>query len=160
MALPAVLIAIGAVMSAASQYSANSEQAKSELTNAEFYDQQAQFSRDAMSREAMLSRKKFSATIGEQKGAYAKSGVNLSKGSSVGVIANTFAAQMDELDAIIKKGELDYKLASGRAKQARDKAELFASPLYNFMSIGGSLLTSYGASAMAGSSSKSAGGTA
>lgn len=145
MALPAVLIAAGAFLNAAATYTGNKSQAEAELQNADFYDKQAIFARQAMSREAMLSRKKFAGAIGAQKGAFAKSGVSITEGSSVGVIANTMAEQMMELDAIIQKGELDFKLASGRAKLARDKSELLKSPEYNIMTAGGSLLTAFGA---------------
>lgn len=144
MAVPAALLAAGVFLNAAATYTSNRAQAESELQNADFYDKQAIFARQAMSREAFLSRKKFIGAVGVQKSAFAKAGVSLTEGSSVGVIANTLAEQMLELDAIMQKGELEYKLASGRADQARNKAQLMSTTGYNLMSITGPALTSIG----------------
>lgn len=146
MALPAVLLAIGAGMSILSRYQGNQAQAQAELDNAEMYDRQAQFAKEAMSREALLSRRKFSATIGAQKGAFAKGGVSITQGSSIGVIANTLAQQMDEIDAIKKKGDLEFSIASARGAQSRDVARTLKDPFYNLLQAGGTALTAYGAS--------------
>ncbi len=145
MAVP-VILAIGAGMKVYSDYMGNQAQARAEIENAQLYDMQAAFAREAMSREALLSRRKYSGTIGAQKGAFAKAGVSISQGSSVGVIANTLAQQVDELDAIKKKGDLDFRIASLRASQARSVAETLQSPLYNITQASGTALTAYAAS--------------
>lgn len=144
MALP-VILAIGAGMKIYSDYMGNQAQARAEIENAQLYDMQAAFAREAMSREALISRRKYSATIGVQIGALAKGGVSTTRGSSVGVIANTLAQQVDELEAIKKKGDLDFTIASLRASQARGVAETLQSPLYNITQAGGTALTAYAA---------------
>lgn len=140
-----LLVAAGAALSVYSTYQANQAQARSELDNAKFYEMQAQYARDAMSREAQLARRKYSAAIGAQTGAFAKSGIMLGKGSSLGVVANTLANQMQELEAIRTKGEMEAALAMGRATQARRVSETLGSPLYNIGQAAGTALTAYAA---------------
>lgn len=141
MAIPIAMMAAGAFLRATSTYMANRAQAETEIDNAIFYERQAQFAREAMSREALISRRKFSATLGAQIGAFAKGGVSVTEGSSVGVLANTLAQQSEELDAIIKKGDLDSDLALGRAAQARSRAQTLSSTSFNVMQGVSSLLS-------------------
>lgn len=141
MAIPIAMMAAGAFLRATSTYMANRAQAETEIDNAIFYERQAQFAREAMSREALISRRKFSATLGAQIGAFAKGGVSVTEGSSVGVLANTLAQQSEELDAIIKKGNLESDLAMGRAQQARSRAMTLKSDSFNVMQGVSSLLS-------------------
>lgn len=143
MALPLALLAVGAGMQIYQQYTGNMAQAQAELQNARFYDMQSQFAREAMSRESLISRRKYATTIGAQIGAFAKGGVSTTKGSSIGVIANTLAQQVDELDAIKKKGFMEFTLAAGRASQARDVAGTLGSAGYNVLQAGTTALTAY-----------------
>lgn len=143
MALPLALVAVGAGLQIYNQFTGNMAQAQAELQNARFYDMQSQFAREAMSREALISRRKYATTMGAQIGAFAKGGVSVSKGSSVGVIANTLAQQVDELDAIKKKGEMEFALASGRASQARGVAGTLGNTGFNLMQAAGTALTAF-----------------
>ena len=140
--LPALLM-IGAGLQVYSQYTGNMSQASSEIENAKFYEIQSQYALEAMSREANLTKRKYSATMGAQLGALAKGNVSLSEGSSLGILANTLSQKTDELIAIRKKGELEANLAKGRATQAYKTAHTLKDPFYNALQAGGSLLTAY-----------------
>ena len=137
------LVLVGTALSVYSNFQANQNQASAELQNARFYELQAQFAKEAMSRESQLAKKKYTAAIGAQKGAYAKAGVSLSEGSSLSTIADSIASQVEELSAIRKKGEMDIQLAKGRAAQARGMASTLSSPLYNLTQAASTALTGY-----------------
>lgn len=136
-----VLLAIGAGMKLYSDYTGNLAQASSEIQNSQFYDIQGRYALEAMSREATLSRRKYAAGLGSQVTSYAKSGVSLSQGSSLGVLANTVAQQVEELQAIKRKGDIESSLAFGRASQARDVAGRLKDPFYNLLQASGTVLT-------------------
>jgi hypothetical protein len=140
--IPALLM-VGAGIKMYNEYTGNLSQAKSEIENAQFYEAQAEYAREAMSRESQLAKKKYASIYGAQLGALAKGGVSVSEGSSIGTMANTIAQKAEELIAIRKKGELDYSLAKGRASQARKQASTLKDPFYNVLQASGTALTAY-----------------
>jgi hypothetical protein len=141
--LPAALLVVGAGMKMYSDYTGNVAQANAEIQNAKFYDTQGRYALEAMSREATLSRRKYSAGLGAQITSFAKSGVSLGQGSSLGVVANTIAQQVEELHSIRRKGDIESSLAFGRAAQARDVAGRLKDPMYNILQASGTALTAY-----------------
>lgn len=140
--VPALLM-IGAGIKMYSEYTGNLAQAKSEIENAHYYEAQAEYARQAMSRETQLTKRKYAGAFGAQLGALAKGGVSVSEGSSIGIIANTIAQKTDELLAIKKKGDLDIALAKGRAEQSRRQASTLKDPFYNVLQASGTALTAY-----------------
>lgn len=143
MALPLVLMAAGTALQIAGQYRANLAQAKAELQNAEYYEDQAAFVQAATTRQSLIAERQYGQLQGAQLGAYAKGGVDIS-GSAASVIAETAARKIEEITAIRYKGQLDYKLAKLRAGQARETSETLSDPGYNLMQAGGTLLTNFG----------------
>jgi hypothetical protein len=143
MALPLVLMAAGTALQIAGQYSANLAQAQSELANAAFYREQANFARESMFRETDLAERRYEQVRGSQVGAYAYGNVDLS-GSAAMTIAGTVAAKFSELQAIRDKGNLDIKLAVLRGNKSAELAGTLQDAGYNTMQAGRTLLTNYG----------------
>lgn len=143
--IPLALMAVGTALQIYGQYSANQAQSEQERQNAEFYDEQAKFAREAMFRQSAIASQEYEFRKGAQFSAYAKGGVDIS-GSAAVVLADTLANKVEELTAIKRKGGMEVKLAHMRANQSRDQADTLSSFEYNFTQGMGSLLT-YGAKA-------------
>ena len=141
MAVP-LLLAVGTGMQIFGQLQANMAQARQEIENAKFYEEQAKFALEAMHRQEDIASRQYEARKGAQVSAYAKGGVDLS-GSAALTIAETVAQKAEELSAIKRKGELDYKLAKLRARSSQAQGEMLQSTEYNFMQAGGTALTAY-----------------
>lgn len=133
MAVPFALIGMG--MQLAGTLMANYSQAKSELRNAKFFQEQADFAREAMFRQEDIANSNYAKLTGVQLSAYAKGGVDIS-GSAASVISSTMARRVEEITAIRRKGEIEYKLAYMRGRDASDKAAQLQDPFYNLLQIG------------------------
>jgi len=144
-AVPVALMAAGTVMQMLSQYGANLQQAEAEKANAEYFRMQADFAQDAQLRSERLAAFEYSQRIGEQIGAYAASGVDMS-GSATLTVAGTLANYTEELLAIRKKGMMEMRLANARGKMSEDTAKLLASPTYNLTQAATTGLSAYAAS--------------
>lgn len=140
MAIPLILMAAGTALQVIGQYQANMDQAQAELQNAQFYQRQADFAKQAEYRAASLANREYSYRKGAQISAYAKGGVDLS-GSASSVVAETAAQKIEELNAIKLKGNLEYSLAHQRSLQSSDKAAMLQDFTYNAMQAGGTILT-------------------
>lgn len=141
MAVPFVLMAAGTALQVFGQYKANMDQAAAEIQNAKFYEWQANFAKEAQFRQAELASAQYEFRKGAQLSAYGKGGVDIS-GSAAGVIAETAAAKISELIAIKRKGDLEFNLASARARQSRGRAEQLQSLEYNLLQGGTTVLSS------------------
>ena len=140
MAVPFVLMAAGTALQVYGNYQANMAQAKAELLNAEFYKQQADFVKQAEFRQSAITAAEYEYKRGAQVSAYAKGNVAIG-GSVSGVLAESLARKVDELTAIKQKGDLEYTLASARAKQSAEMADRLQSFGYNLTQAGTTTLT-------------------
>lgn len=141
MAVPFALMATGTALQVFGQYRANLDQAQAELENEQFYEWQANFAKQAQFRQADLASAQYEFRKGAQLSAYAKGGVDIS-GSAAGVVAETAAAKIAELNAIKRKGDLEYGLAIARARQSAGRAEQLQSFSYNALQAGTTVLGS------------------
>lgn len=131
MAAPAVIMGVGTVVKMLGQYGANLAQAEQEKANAQFFRMQEDVAREEMIRKERLAAFDYSFKIGEQIGGYAASGIDSGAGSAALTVAGTLANFVEEAQAIRKKGELDMKLASSRARLSENTAKTLESPAYN-----------------------------
>lgn len=135
MAIPLALMAAGTALQMYGQYQANLSQARAEIINAKYYQDQADFARAAQYRQADIASRAYSARIGMQASAFAKGGVDIS-GSAAGMIAETAAQKVDELQAIKLKGDMEYRLAILRSRGAQTRADELTDPVNNLMQAG------------------------
>ena len=142
MALPLILMGVGTVMQIAGGINKNLEEAAQEFENAKWLEEQANFARQSMFREIRRTEQEYSNKAGQQIGAYAASGVDLS-GSAALTVGGTIASAYEELAAVRRKGEMDIKLASSRARLATRNAEGLSSPSTNIMQGAGTLINNY-----------------
>lgn len=142
MGLPLVLMATGTALQIGAGIRKNMEQAAQELANSRWLEEQANYARSSMFREIRRTEQEYSAKAGQQIGAYAASGVDLS-GSAGLTIGGTIASAFEELAAVRKKGELDIFLASARSRLAERNAAGLSDAGTNFMQAGGTLLNNY-----------------
>lgn len=150
MALPMALLAAGTALQIFSRYQANKAQAAAEMQNAAFYQDQATFARQAGLREANLAANRYAQLQSAQVSKAAKGGVDVAAGSMAVTIGQTIADRAEELVAIKRKAELDYKLASLRGLQSGEQAATLGSDGYNIMQGATTLLTNYGSRLPAG----------
>lgn len=142
MAIPLALMAAGTVTQMLGTYAANIQQAIKEQQNAAFYREQAVFAKEAALRAERLAGFEYATKFGQQVGAYAASGVDMS-GSAALTVGGTIANALSEIDAIRKKGALDFKLAYMRGAQSDETANTLNSPGYNLMQGAGTLIGNY-----------------
>lgn len=145
MPIPLILMAAGTAMSMIGQWTSNWEQAAAERRNAEFYRKQAEYARLAAMRAEQLAEFDYSGKIGQQTGAYAASGVDLS-GSAAVTVGGSIKNMIDEIWAIKKKGDMDVQLAQMRGTNSQQRADMLSSTGYNVMQGAGTLLNAYTAS--------------
>lgn len=141
MPVPVALMAAGTAMQIVGNLMANYSQAQAEIRNAKFFREQAEFAREAAFRQEDIARANYSRMSGAQLSAYAKGNVDIS-GSAASVLAETYSRKLEEVMAIRRKGELEYKLAYMRGKEAEKKAETLQDPFYNLMQAGGTFARS------------------
>lgn len=89
--------------------------------NALWLEEQASFIRESTLRELDIAERDQRLIIGEQYGAYAKAGVDLS-GSALDTIRDTFSRASLELDAIQRNGEIQIREALLKARSERQYA--------------------------------------
>lgn len=135
------LFAAGVALQVAGQWAANEAQAEAEKANANFYRAQADFAAAAGKREAKLFAKEAAYAKGQQVGTYAFSGVELTSGSALAVMADQSAGALDQLNAIEYKTRMDYLLASSRAQQSNQTASDLTSFTTRFGGAAGTVLT-------------------
>lgn len=132
MAIPLVLMAAGTALQIFGNLQANYNQALAEEKNAQFYKEQADFVLDSTFRESEIAKGAYEARKGQQISAIYRGGADLS-GSAAAIVANTIAEKADELAAIKRKGELDYKLAILRSRNAASSAKELRDPVNNIL---------------------------
>ncbi len=146
MAIPLVMMGIGSALQIAGQWQANMEQAKNELLNAKFFEEQAQYARLAEMRSEQINEFDYTYKIGQQVGDYAASNVDVGSGSAAITVGGTVTNMLNELWAVKTKGELDVKMARLRSMDSQRTGEQLQSFGYNALQAGGSLLKLYTAS--------------
>ena len=142
MALPAVLMGVGAGLKAWSGIMAGMQKAKQGFANAEWLNEQANFAQESMFRELRRTEQLYTNRVGQQIGDYAASGADLS-GSAINTVGGTMASAMQELKAVRRKGEMEVKLARARARLEEQNANAAGNPLTLLMGAGASLIGSY-----------------
>ncbi len=150
MPVPMALMAIGTGLQIFGTLRANMAQAEAEIRNARYYEEQANFVKDAMFREGQIASARYEARKGAQVSAAARGGADIS-GSVAGIIAETVAQKALELKAIKQKGELDWKLASMRGEMSRDTAAQLRDPMNNLLQSATILTKNVSSNAEAGS---------
>lgn len=136
MPVPFALIAAGTAMQIAGNLYANYSQAQAEIRNAKFFKEQADFAREAAFRQEDIAKANYSRMSGAQLSAYARGNVDIS-GSAASVLAETYSRKLEEVLAIKRKGDIEYRLAYMRGKEAEKKADTLTDPLYNLLQAGG-----------------------
>lgn len=143
MPIPMSLMVGGSVLQIAGQWAANYAQSQSELANARYYQEEADYARDSMFRQLDITSREYEMRKGAQVSAAARGGVDVGSGSIAGILAATSAAKIEELIAVRKKGKLDIELARLRGAQSQGKADMLASPTYNLLQAGATGLNNY-----------------
>lgn len=144
--LPLILMAVGTAMKIAGDYASNIDRARMETLNAEFFREQANQARMANLNELRMSAAEHSYRRGQLIGAFAGQGLDVSKGSALGIITEEVVRGQEELTALKTKGDLDVKLARLRGFSAQNTADTMGSTMYNATQAGTTLLTAYGQS--------------
>jgi len=139
MAVPIALMAAGTALQLFGNLRANYAQAEAEAQNAAYYEDQANFVKEAMFREGEIAAVNYEARKGAQISAVFRGGADLS-GSAAGIVAETIAQKSEELTAIRSKGELDFKLAKLRQRTSENAARELKDPLNNLLQ-GATILT-------------------
>jgi len=134
-----VVLAVGTGLQIFGNLMANYNQAQAEARNALFYQEQAKFAQESAIRQEALAASQYTKLSGSQLSAYAKGGIDIS-GSVATVISETFSRKTEEIIAIRRKGEMEFKLARLRGIEAENKAQLLQDPFYNLMQAGGTAL--------------------
>lgn len=142
MAVPFALMGAGTAAQIIGQYSSNWMQAQSELKNSAFYDQQAKIARDSAQQQEDNAEFSWSNRLGEQIGAYAKGGVDLS-GSAANTVGGSIKNALQDFWNIKENGDMQVKLLRSRATQSKDTADLLSSPGYNLTQGFGTFLGNY-----------------
>lgn len=138
--MAAPLIASATALQVIGQAEANRRQAELERLNAQFLTEQAEFSNLSTAREESIFEDQLSELQGQQIGAFAKAGVDLS-GSALNKIIQTTSKGIEELRAIQASGALNTRLASLRASSAFQTANTLSDPTVNALQAGGTILT-------------------
>ncbi len=138
---PKALMSAGTVTSILGTYMSNMDKAVAESQNAAYYRDEANYTAQATFRQAQLTSQRYSYQIGLQTSAFAKGGVDVGSGSALHQIASTASNQVSELNAIQRKGQLDFDLAMSRAQRAQQQADTLGSPGYNLLQAGGKATT-------------------
>ncbi len=139
-------MAVGTGLQIISQISANYAQAKAQLENAKFLEKQADFARSAMFRSIRIAEQEYSTKFGQQASAFAGSGVDVGSGSAALLLAGTYAAGIEEIYNIKKRGDLDISLARSRAALNRTEAKNLTSLETNLFQAGGTAMNAFAAS--------------
>ena len=155
MAVP--LLLIGTALQIAGRYGANMAQAQSELQNAQFYEEQAQFQQFTKQREIGLIARNYAAQYGQQAGVYAAAGVDVGSGSASLMLGGTLARHAAESLAAAKKYDLEMRLTRLRGAASQAHADTLSSPGFNLIQAGTTALSAYTDSL--GSGGKTGGGT-
>lgn len=132
MPVPLALMAVGTALQIFGNLQANYNQALAEEKNAEYYREQAEFVKESMFRESQLASDAYESVKGRQVSAIAKGGADLS-GSAAAIVADTIAKKGEELAAIKRKGELDWKLATLRQRNSENAARELRDPVNNIL---------------------------
>jgi len=142
MAVPIALMAAGTALSIIGQLSSNAAQAEAEAQNAKFYEQQAAYARLSQLRAEQISEVDYGTKIGQQIGAYASGGVDIS-GSAALTVGGTLKQAIDDVWAIKQKGDMETKLARMRGAQSAERASMLSSAGYNIMQAATTGVTAY-----------------
>lgn len=141
MPIPFALMAAGTALQVFGQYKANMDQADAEMQNAQFYGKEADFALESQFRQSALTSREYEYRAGAQTSAYAKGGVDVGSGSAATTQAATLSQKMLELNAIEKKGNMEFTLARLRQHNAENMATTLRDPFTNILQGGTTVLT-------------------
>lgn len=119
----------------------NKASSKQEKQNQIYYQRQAEFAKLAEFRQRQLAEFEYTNKIGQQISAYASGGVAL-EGSAAITVGGTVKQFIDEAFAIKQKGDMEFELASTRARQSGARSAMLDSAGYNMLQVGTSLMNS------------------
>lgn len=148
MAVP--LIIAGGALSAYGALKSNSDRADAERQNAEYFAEQGAYAQAVGDRELGVFREKADLLRGQQVGAYAKAGVELSGSPLLFLEDQTIRRQREER-AIQTETERRVRLANLKMQQSSDAADNYSSFWTNFVSTAPSILSAAGSAYKAGS---------
>lgn len=147
------VIAVGTTLKVLGGFQSNMDQARSELTNAESYRQQAVYDQFAKVRELAISNRNYAGMYGAQTSAYAGGNVDTGSGSSAMQLGITAARGVEEASAITRRYDQESSVANLRSEQAQAMGDTLQSPLYNMVQAGTSILGGYATDKAAGRNS-------
>lgn len=125
------LSAVSSVVSAVGQFSAGANAKKAGEAEQKAYEYNATIALEKAKYEEQLSRDRYERLKGKQRSAYAKSGVDLSSGSPLLVLADTAYQEEEEAQMIRFGGESEAAMqkyyggmVATRGKQAQTQADI------------------------------------
>lgn len=136
--MAAPLLAVGLGLNIVGGIMANYAQGRAEFQNAKFYERQAQATQFAGRRQEFLARRNYAYLKGQQLGTVAAQGGAFT-GSVNALIADTFANEVEEIEAIRIQTGIETDLARMRGAQARSTGTLLTSPVFNAIQVGGTI---------------------
>lgn len=136
------LMGAGAVLKTIGQIKANNDQAEAELKNASFYREQAAYAREVGDRQKNLFDDASQVLYGEQLSGFAKAGVDTS--SSSFFMAKQMLSRQQESHAITREADMNVRIASLRADQAKQTADALTDPTNQFLQVAGGLASAAG----------------
>ncbi len=143
MAAAPILIGAGAVISAYGAIKSNSDRADAERQNANYFAEQAQYAQAVGDRELGVFEDKAASLRGQQIGAYAKGGVDLS-GSPLLFLEQQSIRREQEARAIRDETARRVRLAGLKSEQSANQADNYSSFSTNFVSTAPTLLSAAG----------------
>lgn len=151
MAVP--LLIAGAAIAAYGAIKSNSDRADAERQNADYFNEQASYAQAVGDRELGVFSEKAEMLRGQQVGAYAKAGVDLS-GSPLLFLEQQSIRREREERAIKTETERRVRLAQMKGMQAGEAADNYSSFWTNFVSAAPSILSAAGSSYKASEGAK------
>ena len=132
--------AVGTGVSIYGQVKANSAQAEAERSNAAFYQEQAEFAREAGDRTLKIFEDQAAEFFGKQKTSFAKAGVDIS-GSPLLALADTQRRAYEEGTALKEDTRMKVREAYLKAGASSDTADRLSSFTTNGLPAIGQVLT-------------------
>lgn len=137
---PLTLMMVGKGVEVFATYGANIQQSIAEMANAKYYAEQELFNIAATQRAIDSAARESGYKIGQAVTAYGGAGLDVGAGSAITNIATLIADGIAETEFARRKGELDIKLARMRRGQSEQAAETLASPGFNLVQAGTTIL--------------------
>ena len=128
---PLTLMLVGTGMKMLGDYGANIQQKISEAANAKFFQDQLNYNIASMENDLRTVNREYGYKVGQAITTGAASGLDVGSGSALTNTATLLAEQLNELEFVRKKGEMEIKISRLRMNQSQAKADMLGSTSYN-----------------------------